>query len=629
MKKFILLPLAFTIAITFFSFSCAATAIVPTAEVNLAVTSVSVTGTGATRTIRATTPSATEFGAEDPSQYSYVLHYVNTRLAYPDITDTAGTPSTDINDFLPKNGKELKESLPTLPSGSAISTGIAPGDPGAGVEIFFVITDLEANTLYLYVVETFHNVNANSYTSISDTSGSFATAPTTSLPDLAVTSVSVTGTGTTRTIQATTPSDATFGTEEDPSEYSYVLHYVNTRLAYPDIPSTDINDFLHITGKELKESLPLLPSGSAASTAIAPGDPGAGVEISFDISDLAGDTLYLYTVETFHNVKANHYTSISETNGWFATDLPQLMLFFTPITGTGTTRTLSIATPTLENFGSREPLEYRYTLHYVNTKLAYPDITSTDIAAFLHITGEELKNIGTPTAITQASSDPSNPGAFITVSFNLSNLVTDTIYLYTIEISHSTEAVASIYTNISQDRGWFDTTPPPFTLESSSVTDNAILDAKFYGLESTLTPQNGAQNISPALSWNKPAGANGFLIVMYDTYSGADNWIHWIRTESGATLSVAEGAGSFANPSNQYPTDSSDNAEYSGPQPPPDTGSHTYVIKIFALSNALSTLSGITSDSLKLLLDKTTGEAFFGTTIIDVSSISVNAAYLP
>ncbi len=184
----------------------------------------------------------------------------------------------------------------------------------------------------------------------------------------------------------------------------------------------------------------------------------------------------------------------------------------------------------------------------------------------------------------------------------------------------------------AEEAGEVKPTPTPtftFTLQSSSITANVPLDAKFYGTELTLTPQNGAQNVSPSLSWNKPTEANGYLIVMYDTFSGADNWIHWIRTEDGSTLAVSEEAGSTADSSKQYPTNSSNEARYAGPQPPFGSGSHTYVIKIFALSNALSASSGVSYTSLKPFLNKTTGEDLLGATIVGVSSISANAAYLP
>ncbi len=179
MKKFILLPLAFTIAMTFFSLSCfqglittiedQITDVVDTTRLAVFPVNHEFTSTGVR--ITATTPSLTSFGTDIPSEYSYSLHYVNAALAYPTIT------STNIADFPPKTGKELYDALPLLPSGSSVSTPIALGDPGAGVEITFDIIDLVADTLYLYVVQTYHPSKTNGYTSVSAEKGWFKTLP--------------------------------------------------------------------------------------------------------------------------------------------------------------------------------------------------------------------------------------------------------------------------------------------------------------------------------------------------------------------------------------------------------------------------------------------------------------------
>ncbi len=466
-------------------------------------------------------------------------------------------------------------------------------------------------------------------------------------------SVTKTGTtGTTGMIRATTPSTTVFG-DKIPSEYSYTLYYVKASDAYP-ITSQAIADFLPLTAEELKTAA-TTASVTLAQASSDPATPEADTPISFAFSNLANNTLYLFFIETSHRTEeASSYTSISQTSGWFSTPGttadpitnptdPRIDLFFN-LDGTGITRNLQIVTPTIADLGTTDILDYTYTLYYLNTAIAYPSETQA-IESFTPITGEELKIVGrnTPEALKTISPNNAptlvsgNSGDYYSFGFDFVDLVSDRIYLFTVESSPKTAGAGpDLYTLIAppsapgSGSGWIDTTvtTTSFTLQSSSVTDNENLEAKFYGKESALTQQRGAENISPALSWNQPTGANGYLIVMYDTFSFANNWIHWIRTEdAGTTLAVDEGVGSTVDTSNQYPTESSSQAKYAGPQPPLGNP-HTYVIKIFALENALSTTSGIPLDPLKDLLNRTTGEKLFGATIIGVSSISVNAAYL-
>ncbi len=178
MKKFILLPLAFTIAMTFFSLSCLESLIAKIEaaidENTSSVITVEITGTGTTRKVTAMTPPASilDDNPGEANENTYILYYVNAKLAYPDIT-----PGTDIAEFLPKTGEELatkaKDLIATDASGKVTSNLASPGPE---TSISFTISSLEADTVYLYVIETFHSERINSYTPVTAEKGSFKTA---------------------------------------------------------------------------------------------------------------------------------------------------------------------------------------------------------------------------------------------------------------------------------------------------------------------------------------------------------------------------------------------------------------------------------------------------------------------
>ncbi len=130
-------------------------------------------------------------------------------------------------------------------------------------------------------------------------------------------------TGTSVTITAITPSGILFGSEKNPSEYTYTMYYVKASDAYPTVASTEIADFLPLTGEELKTAA--IDSGSSVQLPSDPLNPSVGALITFNIPAPAAvaldpDTLYLYVIETFHPSNDSSYTSISEDNrGWFKT----------------------------------------------------------------------------------------------------------------------------------------------------------------------------------------------------------------------------------------------------------------------------------------------------------------------
>ncbi len=145
---------------------------------------------------------------------------------------------------------------------------------------------------------------------------------------LRVHSVEIAGTGTARTITATVPSSYLF--DAHPKEYSYSLYYLDSSfseqvrdsIGYSGDPR-EITSFLPITntGSELKDIAWVYAwlSNDFSKISSVPNNPNAGESITFDISGLNPDALYLYLIETYHPSKANSYTAITETRGWFKT----------------------------------------------------------------------------------------------------------------------------------------------------------------------------------------------------------------------------------------------------------------------------------------------------------------------
>ena len=149
-----------------------------------------------------------------------------------------------------------------------------------------------------------------------------------------------------------------------------------------------------------------------------------------------------------------------------------------------------------------------------------------------------------------------------------------------------------------------------FKLTSESFKNNSRIPAKFanYAME------NG-ENISPQLSWdNPPQEVKSYAIVCIDTSPIANNWIHWavFNIPSNVT-SLSEGASCSNMPDGATELiNSFVRKGYGGPQPPDNTGVHTYLFTIYALNTTkiASAKKMITYNDLKnLLLGKVIAEA--------------------
>lgn len=100
-------------------------------------------------------------------------------------------------------------------------------------------------------------------------------------------------------------------------------------------------------------------------------------------------------------------------------------------------------------------------------------------------------------------------------------------------------------------------------------------------------PGAGGNNISLPLSWkNVPTGTKSFALSIVDPHPVAQNWVHWfvINIPKEAT-GLEEGASGKKMPKGSVELKSSfGSIGYGGPQPPPGSGDHPYVVTIYALS---------------------------------------------
>jgi Raf kinase inhibitor-like YbhB/YbcL family protein len=96
----------------------------------------------------------------------------------------------------------------------------------------------------------------------------------------------------------------------------------------------------------------------------------------------------------------------------------------------------------------------------------------------------------------------------------------------------------------------------------------------------------GGQNVSLPFSWTDvPGNTKSFALSIVDPHPVAKNWVHWfvINIPKDA-VGLAEGASGKSMPKgskelfNTYGTKG-----YGGPEPPPGSGAHPYVVTLYAL----------------------------------------------
>ena len=121
-----------------------------------------------------------------------------------------------------------------------------------------------------------------------------------------------------------------------------------------------------------------------------------------------------------------------------------------------------------------------------------------------------------------------------------------------------------------------------FTLSSTSFDDGGKILPKNanYGVYA-------GDNISPQFSWsNAPKGVKSFAITCIDIAPIANNWVHWFvfNIPSSVTYLNQGDSDDGSIPENSIQMNNSFGVKgYSGPQPPPGSGTHTYVFTVYAL----------------------------------------------
>jgi Raf kinase inhibitor-like YbhB/YbcL family protein len=115
------------------------------------------------------------------------------------------------------------------------------------------------------------------------------------------------------------------------------------------------------------------------------------------------------------------------------------------------------------------------------------------------------------------------------------------------------------------------------------------------------------QDLSPPITWSElPPGTMELALICDDPDApSAEPWVHWVIFNIAAELSeLPQGVGRQLRPDevagavqgqNSWP---SDNIGYRGPAPPPGSGRHRYVFKLYALDSLLELESGATKGSL-------------------------------
>lgn len=103
--------------------------------------------------------------------------------------------------------------------------------------------------------------------------------------------------------------------------------------------------------------------------------------------------------------------------------------------------------------------------------------------------------------------------------------------------------------------------------------------------------------VSPPLAWEgAPESAREFAIVVEDPDAPGDRaWIHWLVWDipKDRTL-IEEGNGSAF----KQGTNSSGDAGYSGPMPPPGHGVHRYHFRVYALGGPVEVKAGAGREDL-------------------------------
>jgi Raf kinase inhibitor-like YbhB/YbcL family protein len=120
-----------------------------------------------------------------------------------------------------------------------------------------------------------------------------------------------------------------------------------------------------------------------------------------------------------------------------------------------------------------------------------------------------------------------------------------------------------------------------FYLYSKAFADNGKIPVKYC--EKSFS----GKNISISLGWkNPPRNTKSFAILMIDNHPMADKFIHWLAINiPKKTSSIDEKASITGMPSGSVEFDNSFGYKgYGGPSPQAGTGTHRYLITLYALN---------------------------------------------
>lgn len=119
-----------------------------------------------------------------------------------------------------------------------------------------------------------------------------------------------------------------------------------------------------------------------------------------------------------------------------------------------------------------------------------------------------------------------------------------------------------------------------------NITSSAFEDGKPIPTKYAYAGVEGGKNISLPFSWTGvPGNAKSLALSIVDPHPVAKNWVHWFVINIPPTATgFEEGASGTSMPKgskelyNTYGT-----FGYGGPEPPPGSGVHPYVVTLYAL----------------------------------------------
>jgi hypothetical protein len=135
-------------------------------------------------------------------------------------------------------------------------------------------------------------------------------------------------------------------------------------------------------------------------------------------------------------------------------------------------------------------------------------------------------------------------------------------------------------------------TPAADSTEEASMSATLTVTSAAFQEGGSIPVRHGCDgdDISPPLAWSGgPDGTAAYAILVDDP--DARGWIHWAVADLAAT-SVAEGEAAGTQGRNDFGRDG-----WGGPCPP--SGTHRYVVTVYALSGELGLEPGFTADELR------------------------------